>query len=143
MSPFVKDEHFCLHCNAYTLHACSYSEHERDSSSDMFICLTCEWVYHGCAGKHEPPPEQGWEGLLDDIEAEPEPDQCDMPVSFIAVIEALYDMDKAEGQWPESIYEGLSAAKWLIARFLPDAKQTTKDELVQAWKDALRGEGVI
>jgi len=64
MGGFVKDEHFCSHCNAYTMHACQYSDHERDSSGDWFICLTCEWEYHGFTGKYEPPPEGGHGDLL-------------------------------------------------------------------------------
>lgn len=54
-SGMEEDEHFCDHCEEYTPHYCHYSDHERDATSDYFICRICGWYYSGYTGKyHEP-----------------------------------------------------------------------------------------
>lgn len=52
---YVFDEHYCDHCEDYTMHKCRYDDHERDSSGDWFVCQICKWEYSGLTGKYEPP----------------------------------------------------------------------------------------
>lgn len=52
---YEEDELFCTNCKECTTHLCKYSEHERDSSGDFFICQKCKWEYSSYTGKyHEP-----------------------------------------------------------------------------------------
>lgn len=44
---YYEDERFCEHCNAYTMHRCCDSGHERDSSNDYKECLICHWYRSG------------------------------------------------------------------------------------------------
>jgi hypothetical protein len=55
MTEFTNEEHFCTHCQEYTPHDGNYSDHERDSSMDLFICRVCEWEYDGMSGKYREP----------------------------------------------------------------------------------------
>lgn len=52
---FENEEHFCQNCREDTPHSGNYSDHERDSTADWFVCQICFWEYSGWDGKyHEP-----------------------------------------------------------------------------------------
>jgi len=52
---FNNEEHFCTHCQEYTPHYGNYSDHERDSTADWWVCTFCEWRYNGFDGKYYEP----------------------------------------------------------------------------------------
>lgn len=49
------DETWCPNCKTYTTQNLKWSGHERDSTHDKAICLTCKWEYNGYNGQYEPP----------------------------------------------------------------------------------------
>lgn len=49
------DDWWCDHCQADTKHRIYCAGHERDSSCDMWTCLTCGWWKTGMSDEqHEP-----------------------------------------------------------------------------------------
>lgn len=55
MSDFAKETHYCENCEEDTECLCSWSNHERDSSGDMVICLKCHFMHSGYTGKWSAP----------------------------------------------------------------------------------------
>ena len=48
---------YCTNCEKETDHLARFTTHERDASSDHFICQVCKWEYDGYSGKYNPPYE--------------------------------------------------------------------------------------
>ena len=46
---------YCWNCKKETDHLARFSDHERDSSSDHYICQVCKWEDSGMTGEYEPP----------------------------------------------------------------------------------------
>lgn len=46
---------YCPNCKKETDHLARFTDHERDTSADHFICQVCKWEYSGVTGKYEPP----------------------------------------------------------------------------------------
>ena len=66
MHSYYKDERYCEICKEYTNQICRDSTHERDSSEDYQICLTCYSDRDGYSGKwHTNTQKPDW---LNDLE---------------------------------------------------------------------------
>lgn len=52
---WYSDESWCPNCKTFTTQDIKWGGHERDSTHDKAICLTCKWEYNGYTGQYEPP----------------------------------------------------------------------------------------
>jgi len=71
MSDWKREIFFCGNCREDTDCLCRHSNHERDSSGDLFICLKCHFEYSGYTCEWEAPYSRELEQcILESLERE-------------------------------------------------------------------------